>query len=243
MLLYLLYLLPLLPLARAQCSLLSVAGCQPDPSEVIKTYIIPGEPTSMCQQLCTDVDQCNLWGYDSGWHCSLLRTSYLATCDTIIAGYEPDYAQCLAQNSGSCDDFVQENCHLEGSVLWQSDSVTHAYECQEYLQVLGPEYGGKVFLYSRNTHTCTILDTGARECSKVSGPRQPSLEECDDTTTTPKITTTPEVTTTALTTTSAPAKGDGMYTLTVVIMIILILYTCVTSLHVFSHLDNRWLVY
>ena len=103
----LLYLvLPLAPLARAQCSLVSVSGCQPDPAEVIKTYIIPGEPTSMCQQLCSDTDQCNLWSYDSGWHCSLLRTSYLATCDNITAGYETDYAQCLAQDSGSCDDLV-----------------------------------------------------------------------------------------------------------------------------------------
>ena len=112
--LYFLCLLPLLHLARAQCSLVSVSGCQPDPSEVIKTYIIPGEPTSMCQQLCSDTEQCNLWSYDSGWHCSLLRTSYLATCDNITAGYEPDYAQCLAQDSGSCDDLVRENYHLQG---------------------------------------------------------------------------------------------------------------------------------
>ena len=113
--LYLLCLLPLLHLAEAQCSLVSVSGCQPDPSEVIKTYIIPGEPTSMCQQLCSDTDQCNLWSYDSGWHCSLLRTSYLATCDNITAGYEPDYNLCLAQDSGSCDDLVRENCDLHGS--------------------------------------------------------------------------------------------------------------------------------
>ena len=105
---------------------------------------------------------------------------------------------------------MQENCDLLGTVLWQSDEVTHTYECQDYLQVLGPVYGGSVFSYSHTSHTCTILDTGARHCSKVSGPRQPSLEQCDDTTTTTEPSTTPEVTTTAPATTSAPANGDGM---------------------------------
>ena len=198
MLLYLLYLLPLLPLARAQCSLLSVAGCQPDPAEVIMTLTLPGdtgEAPSICQQLCSDLDHCNLWSYDSAsFTCSLLHTSYLATCDNITAGYEPDYAQCLAQDSGSCDDLVQENCDLLGTVLWQSDEVTHTYECQDYLQLLGPVYGGEVFSYSHTSHTCSILDTGARHCSAVSGPRQPSVEECEATTTTtadPPTTTSP----------------------------------------------------
>ena len=204
--LYLLCLLPLVPLAQAQqCSLVSVSGCQPDPSEVIKTYIIPGEPTSMCQQLCTDTDQCNLWSYDSGSSiCSLLHSSYLATCDNITAGAEPDYTQCLAQDSGTCDDIVQENCDLQGNALWQS-KVSHAYECQEYLQLLGAVLGGSVFSYSHTSSTCTILDTGARHCSKVSGPRQPSLDECKDATTTAS-----EVSTNAPATTSAPADGDGM---------------------------------
>ena len=180
-----LYLLPLIPLARAQCSLVSVSGCQPDPAEVIMTLIIPGEPPSICQELCIDLDDCNFWSYDSiSFACSLLHTSYLATCDNITAGTEPDYVQCLAQNSGSCDDLVRENCELQGSVLWQSDEVTHTSECQEHLRVLGPVYGGEVFSHSHTSHTCNILDTGVRHCSKVSGPRQSSLEDCDDTTTT-----------------------------------------------------------
>ena len=122
----------------------------------------------------------------------------------MTAAAEPEYTECLGQSSGSCDDLVRENCHLGGNILWLSDAVRNASHCQEYLQLLGPVYGGSVFSYSHTSRTCTILDTGARHCSKVSGPRQPSLEQCDDTTTTP------EVTTTAPATTPAPANGDGM---------------------------------
>ena len=76
--------------------------------------------------------------------------------------------------------------------------------CQEYLQVLGPVLGGEVFSYSRRDQVCRILDTGARQCSKLSGPRQPSLEQCDDTTTTAEVTTTEPVPT------PAPTTGDGV---------------------------------
>ena len=160
------------------CSLLSVSTCNPD-HEVILTVTLPEQGLATCQEMCGIQEDCYYWRYDSGSsNCSLLHSSYLTTCDTITAGAEPDYTQCLAQDSGTCDDIVQENCDLQGNALWQS-KVTHAYECQEYLQLLGAVLGGSVFSYSHTSHTCTILDTGARHCSKLSGPRQPSLEECD----------------------------------------------------------------
>ena len=187
MLLYLLYLLPLLPLARAQCSLLSVSECQPDPDEVIVTIPLPSdqEAASICQQLCGIQEDCNYWTFDSATlTCSLLSYCYLYSCDSFMAGPEPDFSDCLCLESASCDDMVRENCDLLGSVLWQSEAVRDAHECQEYLQLLGPVLGGSVFSYSHTSHTCTILDTGTRHCSKVSGPRQPRLEQCDTTTTT-----------------------------------------------------------
>ena len=92
---------------------------------------------------------------------------------------------------------VQENCDLLGSVLWQGEDVT-AHNCQEILQLLGPVYGGEVFSYSSLDHTCSILDTGARHCSAVSGPRQPGVEECEASTTS-----------TADPTTTSPSSLDG----------------------------------
>ena len=199
----LLVLVPLVTLARAQCSLVSVSGCQPDPAEVILTLPLPSDQgAATCQQLCRDQEPCRYWSLDtfdtSTTVCSLLHAPYLATCTTVTAGPEPDYSECLRQNSGSCDDLVQENCDLLGTVLWQSEGVTHTYECQDYLGVLGPVYGGEVFSYSSLDHTCSILDTGARHCSAVSGPRQPSVEECQAATST-----------TADPTTTSPSSLDG----------------------------------
>ena len=116
----------------------------------------------------------------------------------MTAAAEPEYSECLGQSSGSCDDLVRENCDLQGSVLWQSDTVRDTSQCQEYLQVLGPVLGGEVFSYSSEDRTCSILDTGARHCSAVSGPRQPSVEECQAATST-----------TADPTSTSPSSLDG----------------------------------
>ena len=46
----LLPLLPLLQLARAQCALVSVSECQPDPAEVIMTIPLPSSQDRACNQ-------------------------------------------------------------------------------------------------------------------------------------------------------------------------------------------------
>ena len=198
-------LLLLLPRARSQCSLVSVSECEPDQDEVILEMSLPSSDegaASICQELCGIQDNCEYWSFDSAsLTCSLLSYCYLHSCDSLMAGAEPELGECLCGGSGTCADLVQENCDPLGSVVWQSDPgvVTGAANCQEWLQVLGPELGGEVFSYSSEDKVCTILDTGARDCSKVSGPRQPSLEQCEAATTT----------TAPVTTTPAPSSGDG----------------------------------
>ena len=198
-------LLLLLPHARAQRSLVSVSECQPDQDEVILEMSLPSNEdgaTSICQELCGIQDNCEYWRFDAAsLTCSLLSYCYLHSCDSLMAGPEPDLGECLCGSSGTCADLVQENCDPLGSVVWQSDvgEVTGAANCQEFLRVLGPVLGGEVFSYSSLDHTCSILDTGARHCSAVSGPRQPSVEECQAATSTPA----------PVTTTPAPTSGDG----------------------------------
>ena len=72
----------------------------------------------------------------------------------------PRLGECLCGDSGTCADLVQENCDPLGRVVWQSDPgvVTGAANCQEWLQVLGPELGDEVFSYSSEDKVCTILD-------------------------------------------------------------------------------------
>ena len=137
----LLCLLPLVPLARAQCALLSVAECQPDPAEVIREISLPSDQgagySQVCQQLCGVEEACNHWSYDGASStCSLLSYCYLHSCDSLTAGAEPDTSDCLCRDSGSCADLVRENCALLGSVVWRGEAVTDTHPCQVELQTI-----------------------------------------------------------------------------------------------------------
>ena len=162
---HLLHLLSLVPLARAQCSMLSVSECEPDTAELIREISLPSNPGAgqLCQQFCGVQEGCSYWSYDQDTlTCSLLSYCYLHSCDSLMAGAEPELGECLCGGSGTCADLVQEDCDPLVSVVWQSDPgvVTGAANCQEWLQVLGPELGGEVFSYSSEDKVCSILDTG-----------------------------------------------------------------------------------
>ncbi len=100
---------------------------------------------------------------------------------------------------------------MSGKVLWQSDAVIDAFACQEYLQLLGPVLGAEVFFYSDQDDVCFLLDSPDRSCISMSGPKAPSLEDCQDneekTTTTPRDTST--TTTTATSHSSVAVGGVG----------------------------------
>ena len=127
-----------LHVSSPQCSLFSVSECHPDLNEVILT--VSGMPSEggglLCQEVCGVQEDCSYWSYDSAsLTCSLLSYCYLHSCDSFMAGPEPDFTACLCQADGSCADFVREDCVALGSVLWQSEAVRDAHQCQEYLQV------------------------------------------------------------------------------------------------------------
>ena len=70
----LLWVASLVPPALAQCSLVSVSGCQPDPHQVIQAVTLPS--LQACQQLCRDEEQCQYWSYDGATlTCSLLASA------------------------------------------------------------------------------------------------------------------------------------------------------------------------
>ena len=81
---------------------------------------------------------------------------------------------------------------MSGKVLYETDTLTDAFDCQEFLQLLGPVYGAEVFFFSDLEGVCYLLDSADRDCVSMSGPAAPSVVECkeDTTTTTSKVTTT-----------------------------------------------------
>ena len=106
---------------------------------------------------------------------------------------------------------------MSGQVVFQTDTVIDAFACQEYLQLLGPVYGAKVFFFSDLEGVCYLLDSADRACVSMSGPAEPSVEKCEEditttttkatTTTTSTSTTTTDTTTTTYTTTTATESG------------------------------------
>ena len=134
--------------------------------------------------------------------CTLLKYSYLSLCHNISSTARPEFLTCVSQDSGTCDDFVDEDCEMRGQVMFQSDAVIDAFACQEFLQLLGPVYGAEVFFFSDLEGVCYLVDSVDRSCVSMSGPVAPSVGDCEEsesTTTTTTITTTS--TTTKITTT------------------------------------------
>ena len=161
----------------SECSEFWVSECNLDfEDEVILQVPLPGrskdEAIEICQDLCNVQFDCTHWQWSGPqMTCTLLTYSYLSLCHNISSTSSPGLATCISQDSGSCDDFVDEDCQASGKILWQSDAVVDAFACQEYLQLLGPVLGAEVFFYSDHDEVCFLLDSADRSCISMSGPR------------------------------------------------------------------------
>ena len=160
-------LLLLLPSLSSQCSELWVSDCEFGPSEVILQVSLPSQEDAItiCQGLCNIQFGCSYWQWrGEQMTCTLLTYSYLSLCHNISSTSSPELSTCLSQDSGTCSDFVDEDCQMGGQVMFQENAVIDAFACQEYLQLLGPVYGAEVFFFSARAGGCLLP---ARQSSKV----------------------------------------------------------------------------
>ena len=186
-------LLLLLPALSSQCSDFWVSDCDLGPNEVILQVPFPSQDdaTRTCQDLCNAQFDCTYWQWSGAQlTCSLLRYSYLSRCQNVSSTSSPELSTCLSQDSGTCDDFVDEDCQMSGEVMFQTDTVIDAVACQDYLQLLGPLYGAEVFFFSDLEGVCYLLDSPARSCLSLSGPAAPSMGDCEENMTTTTTSTT-----------------------------------------------------
>ena len=210
-------LLILLPPLISTCSDFWVSECHLDQDEVITQVPLPSQDDDIkiCQDLCNTQVDCTHWQWSGPkLTCTLLKSSYLSRCHNVSSTLSPEISTCLPQDSGTCADIVDEDCEMSGTVLFQDDAVIDAVACQEYLQLLGPVYGAKVFFFSDLEGVCYLLDSADRACVSMSGPVEPSVEKCDEdttTTTTKATTSTSTTTTTTDTTTTATESGIVNY--------------------------------
>ena len=189
----------LLPALSSQCSEFWVSDCFLNTNEVILQVLLPSpaDAITICQDLCNIQLGCSYWQWSGPqMTCTLLSNSYLSRCHNISSTSSPELSTCLSQDSGTCDDFVDEDCQMSGQVLFQEDAVIDAFACQEYLQLLGPVYGAEVFFFSDLEGVCYLLDSPDRSCLSMSGTTAPSVAECEEDTNT--------TTSTSSTTTTKP---------------------------------------
>ena len=76
---------------------------------------------------------------------------------------------------------------MSGQVMVATDTVIDAFECQVFLQLLGPMYEAEVFFFSDLEGVCYLMDGADRACVSMSGPVQPSLGDCEEDTTTTTV--------------------------------------------------------
>merc|ERR1712110_817106 len=206
------HILILLPALSSQCQDFWVSDCQLSPDEVILQVPFPSQDDAIriCQDLCNAQIGCTYWQWrGTQMTCTLLTSSYLSLCHNISSTASPELPTCLSQDSGTCDDFVDEDCEMSGNVLFETDTLTDAFACQEFLQLQGPVYGAEVFFFSDLEGVCYLLDSADRACVSMSGPAAPSVAECEEDTTTSTSTT--DTTTTTYTTTTATESEDVVF--------------------------------
>ena len=105
--------------------------------------------------------------------CTLLTKSYLSRCHNVssISSSYSNITSCLQQDSGTCDDLVEEDCNMDGNIVFQTDAVKDAIACQDYLQLFGSLYGAEAFFFSKPEGVCYLLDSRDRSCESMSGPK------------------------------------------------------------------------
>merc|ERR1711915_887719 len=160
-------------IVEGRCPDYTVGSCDPSRDELIDEYDIPGDiegAVSLCQEVCQIQEGCNFFDFNAQLgKCYLFRYRYLDNC---------------------CSSFVREDCAYTGTEVFNKDSVTDAHACQQLLNTLAIVTKGEYWVYDSTAHLCTFYNSMGAECTTLSGPKLPDLDQCSG----------PQTTTTARTT-------------------------------------------
>merc|ERR1712059_47257 len=87
--------------------------------------------------------------------------------------------ECSEDQEPTCDSFIRENCKYLGTEKLKKNKITDAHACQDLLREVGFVYGAVYFEFDTNTKECVLFDSKDADCDAISGPRTPSMEECN----------------------------------------------------------------
>merc|ERR1711962_1991241 len=166
---------PHIPRLPDGCEDFTVGACSPEKDELIDVYPdIPNE--ALCQTVCGIQEGCNYFRHSkSTKECKLFHYRFLT----------------------SCHSFVRENCKYGGNAVLNKTSITDAHACQDLLITVGFIYKAVYFDFDSDAQDCILYDSMDLDCDAISGPKSPSIEECNKDPTTPAPTPKPTEATTS----------------------------------------------
>jgi len=167
----------------SSCDEFTVGSCNPDPSHTILALDLPnsGGQWELCNDLCSAKLHCTYWSLsctNTSCLCSLLKYSYLHSCEVVGGGLGTDVEICLEQRSGDCGDLVDEDCELKGQEVWSEEAIVSATECSEFLDLLSSAFGAQYFQYDNHAHICRLYSGADHECVSVSARKGDFVGGC-----------------------------------------------------------------
>jgi len=190
--------------AENDCEGVTVGECLIPPEDVIQTVKIPDFTVQDCQFYCNALTNCELFRFD-GENCTVMTKDYRKDCQVLAGPFDKQIDQCFEiDNKFVCDLFLQEDCGYTGTVLLEPPvgTIADPKECEELCDQF-EALGCKYWVFSNSAKLCSLRTEENRDCKTWGGPRTPSFDECQGTTTAAPAPTT-EAPTSAVPTSAAP---------------------------------------
>jgi len=189
--------------AENDCEGVTVGECVIPTEDVILVEDLFTE-VQQCQFYCNALTNCELFRFD-GQNCTLMTKDYRKDCQVVAGPFDKQIDKCFQiDDKFVCDLFLQEDCGYTGDVLLEPPvgTIADPKECEELCDQF-EALGCKYWVFSNSAKLCSLRTEENRDCKTWGGPRTPSFDECQGTTTAAPAPTT-EAPTSAVPTSAAP---------------------------------------
>jgi len=166
--------------AENDCEGVTVGECSPDEADLI-TWTGIFTDVRDCQFYCGALTNCELFRFDEETkNCTLLTKDYRKDCQVVAGPFDKQIDQCFEiDNKYVCDLFLQEDCGYTGDVLLEPPigTIADPKECEQLCDQF-EGLGCKYWVFSNTEKKCSLRTSESRECKTWAGPRSPSFDEC-----------------------------------------------------------------
>ena len=105
-------------------------------------------------------------------------------CGTVAGSPDQSVENCVNGEiiNGACDGFMYEECDYYGEdpdgVSAPPGQITNPTECEEYCQLFQSFGQCSYWVFNSTDSTCNLLNSSNRTCWGLTGPKDPSFDDC-----------------------------------------------------------------